>query len=287
MQDPQNMMQQLHYQWNNQQLATGEVILKYMLICLYEQEQFHSLQYRIKKSVDHKKFSLIDIIQNFDQLNSREFFNHYCIRKIKAKAQSALHAILQGQFKVIVTDKIFSPLELLQVQANGQRVVCLHFGHNKRQAQILTKKDGLHFAVHDLEHAWEFYHDQTLYQIQIGTFQMLLQLELKDFFEDIKKHVQFKERYHYLISDMNTHWGHTLMYMHAMLVDFCSEQESSIEVFYKNFDQLLELSLREQQAFQKFFTKVSVEQDHHIINQCVLGFCSRVNQAGNFSPLSI
>jgi hypothetical protein len=263
-------MQQLHQDWQHRRLSAGEVILKYILVCLYEQEQFHSLQYRKQQASDSKKLTLLDIIQNFEQISSREFFNHYCIRKIKAKAQSALQAILQDDFSVIVTDKIYSPLELLQVQALGQRVVCLHFSQHLRQHKILTKKDGLHFATHDLEHAWEFFHAPHLYQIQVGTFKILLTLELQNFFQALKNDSLFKERYHYLISDMNTHWGHTFMYMHAMLVDFCRQQNLAIEDYYQQFNLILELAPNQQNAFAKLWSKTSDENEHQIINSFVL-----------------
>jgi hypothetical protein len=266
MPDSQQLMQQLELEWNYQTLTNGQVILKYVLICLYEQEQFNSLQYLNK----HKKLSLLDIIQNFKQINSEEFFSHYCIRKIKAKAQSALNAILQQQFPIVVTDKIYSPLELLQVQVLGQRVVCLHFDPVLRRQKILTKNDGLHFAVHDLEHAWEFFHDPHLYQIQVGTFKILLQLERNDFFQAIKQDRKYRERFHYLISDMNTHWGHTFMYMHAMLVDFCREKNSIIDHYYQNFCEILQLKPIQRDAFAKLWSKSTEETDNQIINTFVL-----------------
>jgi hypothetical protein len=270
MHDSQLLMQKLELEWKHKTLTNGQVILKYLLICLYEQEQFNSLQYQASKNSETQKLSLLDIILHFEHINSREFFNHYCIRKIKAKAQQALDAILQNKFSIILTDQIYSPLQLLQVQAQGQRVVCLNFKPELRRQQILTKKNGLHFAIHDLEHAWEFFHDPTLYKIQIGTFKILLKLEQHDFFQAIKQDRQFKERFHYLISDMNTHWGHTFMYMHAMLVDFCRDKHLNIDQYYQKFCEVLQLHTIEREAFAKLWSKSTEETDNQIINAFVL-----------------
>jgi hypothetical protein len=263
----QQYFEKIERDWKNNQKNNGQVILLYILLCLQELAEKNFLQIKNKTA---QKMPTLSLIENFDFIDTHLFFTNYSLRKIKEKAQLALAAILNNKFHVVLTEDVLAPYDLLKMQAQGKRVVGLHFDHKTRSQSILTKKNGLHFAIHDLEHAWEFFHDSKLYQIQIGTFRLLLKLEQDSFFKQLKDDTELRERYFYLIIDMNTHWGHTLMFMQALLLDHCKKTETSINIYHNLFTSILRLDDEQRNAFQRLWTRSTTQIDEEIIESFVL-----------------
>ncbi len=126
------------------------------------------------------------------------------IPKLSQRAQETLINWLNGNWPIIMTDKIPSPKEMLEIQANGKRFVS-YLPHLK--GPILEKEDSWDFMLHDLMHAERFFHSPSLYKSQVGFFKWLLDQSLNL--------VGFE--WDYLRSDMNTHPLHALKFLKHLL----------------------------------------------------------------------
>jgi hypothetical protein len=92
-------------------------------------------------------------------------------------------------------------------------------------APVLNKPDAFAFFVHDLEHAWKFFHSPSLRDGQREFFTMLEAAFDRGVFTPYCSDAEFVARLHYLMSDMNTHPEHGRQYLRAILVEFYLRRE--------------------------------------------------------------
>jgi len=126
------------------------------------------------------------------------------IFRLSQKAQLALSMWIDGQWPILLSLKIPSPQEMLEIQAQGKRIVSW-LPHIK--GPILGKKNNWEFMLHDLMHAERFFYSPELYKAQVGFFRWLE----KQAFE-----ISGPE-WDYLRSDMNTHPLHALQFLKHLL----------------------------------------------------------------------
>ena len=91
---------------------------------------------------------------------------------------------------------------------------------------VLTKPNAFAFMVHDLEHAWKFYHDPGMFRQQRELFRLLLTAEAEGRFDAYLVDPVFSTKFDYLISDMNTHPLHAAHFLRAILVEFHLRREN-------------------------------------------------------------
>lgn len=146
------------------------------------------------------------------------FSTHHFLHVIP-NVNHAFGAWLRGTWDIQLYEHIPTPLEVLHLQALGKRpatVVC----HYPRMLQkVLSKRDGLHFLTHDLEHAYKYFHDPELHALQRQFFQTLFTMANAGAFGPYLKDAQFSDKFDYLISDMNTHVAHGVHYLRAILIE--------------------------------------------------------------------
>ena len=171
--------------------------------------------------------------------------------------------ILFNDWPIEISPAIFSAQTLLKKQAHGKRVATLLFEDHQRKNNVLGKKNAFYFLLHDLEHAHNFLADSKSYQIQVSTFKFLYHLYIQQFF-DFCETGEMKTRFEYLVSDMNTHWAHTLIYLKSMLNH---EQKELL---------LLKIPIASpstQEAFFHFFFNQINEDQYLIIENYLLNMC--------------
>jgi len=149
---------------------------------------------------------------------------HYQFFRTIPSATLALLGWLRDGWPLRLMTRIPSPREVLSQQARGQRVVTL-IDLPRAIHPVLTKADGFEFLVHDLEHAWKFCHDPDQHHLQRRFFGCLEQALDSGLFDACLADPVFAERFDYLISDMNTHPVHGLVYCRAVLIESLLRRE--------------------------------------------------------------
>lgn len=210
-----------------------------------------------------RKSSRFEKINNHDLLKNNPDFKlilkNYKFSGIKEKAQEALLHILFNDWPIEISPAIFSAQSLLKKQAHGKRVATLLFEDHQRKNNVLGKKNAFYFLLHDLEHAHNFLADSKSYQIQVSTFKFLYHLYRQQFF-DFCETGEMKTRFEYLVSDMNTHWAHTLIYLKSIMNTEQTNQLIS----------LLNCKEEVNVAFSHFFFEKTQAKDFEIIENFLL-----------------
>lgn len=153
------------------------------------------------------------------------WFETYQFRGIIPGVPSALAAWLRAEWPLRMTLRIPTPREVLAMQVDGVRPVTLISDRERMLRPVLSKADGFAFMVHDLEHAHKFYADPESHAGQRHLFAQLLAGLEAGLFQAFAEDRVFAEKFDYLISDMNTHIVHGLLYLRAILVEACLRRE--------------------------------------------------------------
>lgn len=148
------------------------------------------------------------------------YFERYQFLGVIPNVNIALSQWLRGQWPLVLCEHVPVPAEVLDLQARGQRPVTLICDVERARQPVLSKPDALAFMTHDLEHAYKFFHAPRLHALQRGFFAVLRAAQQRDVFRRYACDVEFRTRFDYLISDMNTHPVHSLQYLRAILVEF-------------------------------------------------------------------
>ena len=148
------------------------------------------------------------------------YLERYQFLGIIPNVNIALSQWLQGNWPLVLCEHVPVPAEVLDLQARGLRPVTLICNVERARQPVLSKPDALAFMTHDLEHAYKFFHAPRLHALQQGFFAALLDAQQRDVFKRYACDVEFRTRFDYLISDMNTHPVHSLQYLRAILVEF-------------------------------------------------------------------
>ncbi len=145
--------------------------------------------------------------------------------KVIPNVATAFAAWLRAEWPLTLILRIPSPAEVLDMQTVGTRPVTVVADPARAAQPVLTKPNGFAFLVHDLEHAYKFYHDPHMHRGQRRFFQLLrdaLRLGLLDAY---RPDPMFAERLDYLMSDMNTHVVHSVCFLGAVLIECLLRRE--------------------------------------------------------------
>jgi hypothetical protein len=132
----------------------------------------------------------------------------------------ALAQWLQSRWPLVLCAHVPLPAEVLDLQVRGLRPVTLICDAARARLPVLRKPDAFAFMTHDLEHAYKFFHAPRLHALQRGLFAVLQTAQQRGAFVPYARDAEFRTRFDYLISDMNTHPVHSLQYLRAILVEF-------------------------------------------------------------------
>ncbi len=162
-----------------------------------------------------------------DALRARllEYLGRYQFRGVIPNVPVALSQWLRGRWALELRADIPSPLDVLRAQARGARPVTAITAYPRLLKPVLNKSDAFAFFLHDLEHAYKFFHSPALYAGQRGFFIWLEAALDSGVFRPYFADPVFVEKFHYLMSDMNTHPEHSRQYLRAILVEFHLRRE--------------------------------------------------------------
>lgn len=146
-------------------------------------------------------------------------FERYQFRGVIANVPVALAQWMRGAWPLVLREDIPPPLEVLRLQAAGTRAVTALTAWPRLRAPVLHKPHAFAFFVHDLEHAWKFFFSPELHAGQRTFFVCLEAAYGRGVFAPYLAEAEFTARFHYLMSDMNTHPEHSRQYLRAILVE--------------------------------------------------------------------
>lgn len=188
----------LYLEWQNDKIPSAKMALAYFFY-------YHHQKYPSKKLED---------LLNENGVSSL-ILSDYVFKKVKSKAINALQKWIDGEWSFKLLTSIPTPLEVLEFQAAGIRPVTMII--QEQLSPILNKADCFEFFVHDLEHGHMFFHDEQLKMMQIDFFTKMLASYRMNTWNQYLQDGSFKEKFDYLISDMNTHKEHYRHYLYSLL----------------------------------------------------------------------
>jgi len=153
------------------------------------------------------------------------WLKRYQFRGVIDNVPVALLQWLRGAWPLILREDIPGPLEVLRMQARGHRAVTILTEYPRLRQPVLNKPDAFAFFRHDLEHAWKFFHAPALRDGQCEFFAVLEDAFDRGVFAPYLGDAGFTGKFHYLMSDMNTHPEHSRQYLRAILVEFYLRRE--------------------------------------------------------------
>jgi hypothetical protein len=153
------------------------------------------------------------------------WFERYRFLGVIPNVPAAFLGWLREQWSLSLALCIPSPEEVLRMQAAGCRPVTVVAEYPRALRPVLSKADGFAFLVHDLEHAYKFFHDPRLHAGQRRFFRLLRGAVEAGLFQPYRADAVFSGQFDYLISDMNTHPVHSLRYLVAVLIECLLRRE--------------------------------------------------------------
>jgi hypothetical protein len=153
------------------------------------------------------------------------WLERYQFRGVIDNVPQALAQWLRGAWPLILCEDIPTPLEVLRMQARGCRAVTVLTEYPRLCQPVLNKPDAYVFFLHDLEHAYKFFHLPALRAGQCAFFAVLEKAFDRGVFAPYFGDAEFTGKFHYLMSDMNTHPEHSRQYLRAILVEFHLRRE--------------------------------------------------------------
>ncbi len=170
------------------------------------------------------EISALDRQQVRDYL--RGIFERYQFFGVTGNVPATLAAWLGMAWPLTLCEHIPNSREVLRMQVEGTRPVTVLSSWPRMLNPVLTKPNAFAFMVHDLEHAWKFYHDPEMFRQQREFFRLLLTAESKGCFDAYLCDAVFSAKFDYLISDMNTHPLHAAQFLRAILMEFHLRREN-------------------------------------------------------------
>lgn len=209
--------------WRNGAIGDAQYATGYFLIW---QIALHGARFASRKSRCDPRAAPKDWLDTIDHAEAGALTPALCgrlerhqFRCVIPAVPAALLAWLQGSWALRLTERIPSPREVLAMQGSGERPVTLLSAYPRMLEPVLSKANGFEFFLHDLEHAYKFFHDAALHAGQRAFFLAVAAALDGGCFGECLADPGFSARFDYLVSDMNTHVVHSLQYLRAILIE--------------------------------------------------------------------
>ena len=148
-----------------------------------------------------------------------DIFARYELRGVRQRVGVTLRRWLRGDWRLTLLHSVPSPRAVLRLQADGSRPVTVIATYPRLLQPVLDKTDAYEFVCHDLEHAWQFFHDSARCRAQQRFARRLERAWALGVFDSYLADSVFAEKFLYLAADMNTHVLHSLNYLRAILIE--------------------------------------------------------------------
>jgi hypothetical protein len=150
------------------------------------------------------------------------------LRGVSRRVNVALAAWLRGTWPLQLCERIPQTREVLRMQVDGTRPVTVIAEYPRLLEPVDDKADAFAFVCHDLEHAWQFFHDGERHIAQRRFARELEHAIERGVFAPYAADPEFARKFDYLAADMNTHIAHSLQYLRAILLDFHLRAEAKV-----------------------------------------------------------
>lgn len=155
-----------------------------------------------------------------------DLLNLYRIKHLPILSQLTLRDWYHHPQRLVVFTHIPSPFEILELQAQGKRVLTLFQNEEDFLKIYEHRRNAYNFFVHDLEHAARFFNSNEILLPQKIFSQILLKSYVT--IKNVSHDETYTKNLNYLISDMNTHIIHMLKYLkHIFLEAFLKEENKA------------------------------------------------------------
>lgn len=145
----------------------------------------------------------------FEYLISKRFL------KIPGEIKECILHWAMGDYSIFLTHSVPSPMDVLCIQAEGNRMITLSYTHSIEGNLMPGNRDAFEFVLHDLSHAHTFFNS---YYNPLGQIQFFKNLTKKwNYLRPYLKDLEFQKKIEYLQSDMNSHPEHLRSYLRAIL----------------------------------------------------------------------
>lgn len=133
----------------------------------------------------------------------------------------------QGQYDLVLWEDVPTPLQMLEFQSQGKRIVTLNLDCAIRGGLVDGQRDAFEFLLHDLLHADLFFNDPQSHVQQRLFFTQLQEVIAR---ENLLVHADdlFLKDLSYLMSDMNSHRAHLEAQFKATLIAFRLRRENRL-----------------------------------------------------------
>lgn len=163
------------------------------------------------------------------ETNLIDLLNEVRIKAIPESCNRSLCYLANGSYPITVTEDIPAPIELLQMQIAGQRIISINENYEQWQTTLYSGRDHLGFIMHDLIHADHFFFKDEYRDAQLGFFRFAEHILQDQSLERLLQSESFKTGFEYIISDMNSHPVHLFQTLKTLLFseiknDFLSEK---------------------------------------------------------------
>jgi hypothetical protein len=163
-------------------------------------------------AIDHNDQQILKLLS---QHSYEKILNTYQFKKIKGKAITCLRKWVAGDWNLYLSEKVYTPFEVLTFQAQGIRPVTMRY--LETEIPILHRQNALDFFVHDLEHGYMFFNDEALMNMQKTFFARVEKSLATDLWKKQLENKAFREKFYYMISDMNSHMEHYKAYLRSIV----------------------------------------------------------------------
>lgn len=153
------------------------------------------------------------------------YLERYSFLGASAKVSVSLCEWLRKRWSLLVFEYIPEPEEVLNLQIYGMRPVTIICEFPRLYLPVLNKDNAYAFMVHDLEHAYKYFHDVDLYRDQKSFFAAIREVMEQGILDEYRFDPSFSDKLNYLISDMNTHVAHSVQFLRAILIDCLLRRE--------------------------------------------------------------
>lgn len=155
------------------------------------------------------KIKLSTVTEKNEFMDPCQVVQNGLLTGVPEAAYQAFDLWSRGKIKLRLLFHIPTPLEVLQIQCQGERCLSLLIDEAHLLKTDERDRDFFSFLIHDLVHAHHFWKTQDEYHGQIQFYEKMKSLvEQNHLIQKALTEPRFKSEFEYLISDMNSHPRH-------------------------------------------------------------------------------
>jgi hypothetical protein len=196
-----------------------------LFVLLFHKSRILNKPFQKNKNILLKLETDISFPREFEFLSENKnigiynLLNNFSLKYLPESIRGILLFLHSDKINLNIITKIPSSFEMLEIQTKGGRYITIDFLAAKSGNLIEKKRDSFEFVLHDLEHAYCFFHPSFDTVLQIEFYKKIFH-NYHMYEEMIKEDELFKRDLEYCISDMNSHPEHLISYLRATLINY-------------------------------------------------------------------